>query len=319
MRKLAEVIAKSQRERAEIEGKTSVAVRKAEVEASQRRLQIELEERRAEIAQAQEIETLLAAQLTEVARRKSNAEREAAQARIRMEQDIQVASIQRELQVCEAEIARLRSLEMAEQDKTIQIAANSQEESKARAEATAARAALVKAEEDIATLKQMAEAERRKRLALVAAEQDAESNARRARISAEADQEVAKAKGVIRREEAASMKVNRFAEAEAEAARIKPENSRSEGAMALEAERIRLEKLPAIVSELVKPVEKIKGININHVTSLERPASGSAQVSPVSQTIDSILDMAVALPAMKKVGEQIGVNLDGVAGKDKES
>jgi uncharacterized membrane protein YqiK len=315
MRKLAEVIATSKKERAQIEGETAVAVRRAEVEASQRRLEIELEERRAEIAQTQEIETLLAAQLTEVARRKSDAEREAAQARIRMEQDIQGASIQRELQVREAEIAQLRALEMAEQDKTIQIAAKSQEESRARADATTARAALVEAEEEIATLKQMAEAERRKKLALVAAEQDAESNARRARIGAEVDQEVAKVRGVIRREEAASMKVYKLAEVEAEAARIKAENSRSDAAMALEAERVRLEKLPAIVSELVKPAEKIKGININHVTGLERSGSGAASPSPISQTVDSILDMAVTLPTMKKIGDQIGVNLDGVLKK----
>ncbi len=317
MRKLAEVIAKSKKERAEIEGETAVAVRRAEVEASQRRLQIELEERRAEIAQTQEIETLLAAQLTEVARRKSEAERDAAQARIRMEQDIQAASIQRELQVREAEIAQLRALEMAEQDKTIQVATKSQEESKARADATVARSALIKAEEEIQTLKEMAEAERRKQLAIVAAEQDAESNARRARITAEAEQEVAKAKGVIRREEAASMKVYKLAEAEADAARIKAENSRSEAAMALEAERVRLEKLPAIVSEMVKPAEKIKGININHVTGLDRPRN-TGTPSPVSQTVDSILDMAVALPAMKKIGDQIGVNLDGILPDNKE-
>ena len=313
MRKLAEVIAKSKRERAEIEGDTAVAVRRAEVEASQRRLEIELEERRAEIAQTQEIETLLAAQLTEVARRKAEAEREAAQARIRMEQEIQSASIQRELQVREAEISQLRALEMAEQDKTIQIAAKSQEESKARAEATIARSALIKAEEDIRTLKEMAEAERRKNLALVAARQDAEANATRARITAEADQEVAKVKGVIRREEAASLKIYKLAEAEAEAARIKAENGRSDAAMALEAERIRLDRLPAILSEVVKPAEKIKGISINHISGLDRSGgNGTGAPSPVSQTIDSILDMAVALPAMKKIGDQIGVNLDGV-------
>lgn len=311
MRKLAEVIAKSKKERAEIEGDTAVAVRRAEVEASQRRLEIELEERRAEIAQTQEIEMLLATQLTEVARRKAEAEREAAQARIRMEQEIQSASIQRELAIREAEIAQLRALEMAEQDKTIQISAKSQEESKAKAEATVARTALIKAEEDIRTLKELAEAERRKQLALVAAKQDAEANAARARITAEADQEVAKVKGVIRREEAASMKVYKLAEAEAEAARIKAENSRSDASMALEAERIRLEKLPAIVSEMVKPAEKIKGININHISGLDRANSEGAP-SPVGQTIESILDMAVAMPAMKRIGDQIGVNLEGI-------
>ncbi|MDD9729608.1 flotillin domain-containing protein [Mameliella sp. AT18] len=316
MRKLAEVIATSKRERAEIEGETAVAVRRAEVEASRRRMEIELEERRAEIAQGQEIETLLAAQLTEVARRKAEAEREAAQARIRMEQDIQSASIQRELSVREAEIAQLRAIEMAEQDKTIQVSAKSQEESRARAEATAARGAFVRAEEDIETLRQLAEAERRKQLALLAAQQDAEAHATRARITAEADQEVAKVKGVIRREEAASMKVYQLAEAEAQAARIEAENGRSEAAMALEAERIRLDRLPAILGELVKPAEKISGISINHISGLDR--SGKGPASPVGQTIESILDMAVALPAMQKIGDRIGVNLDSVLPEDKK-
>jgi len=315
MRRLAELIAKSKKERAEIEGETAVAVRRAEVQANQRRLEIELEERRAEIAQTQEIETLLAAQLTEVARSKAEAEREAARARIMMEQDIQAASIARELQVREAEIAQGRALEMAEQDKVIQIAAKSQEESKARAEATAARNALVKAEEDIRTLKERAEAARRKDLAVMAAEQDAEANARRARITAEADQEVAKVKGVIRREEAASMKVYRLAEAEAEAAKIKAENSRSEAAMALEAERMRLDKMPAILAEAVKPAEKIKGININHVSGL---GHGGGDGSATGQAMASILDLAVSLPTMKKIGDQMGINLDGVLPTEKK-
>ncbi|MDU8944665.1 flotillin family protein [Ovoidimarina sediminis] len=309
MRKLAEVIAKSKKERAEIQGDADVAVRRAEVAANQRKLEIELEERRAEIAQTQEIETLLAAQLTEVARRKAEAEREAAQARIRMEQEIQAASIARELSVREAEIAQLRTLEIAEQDKEIQTAAKSQEQSRAKAEATTARAALVDAEEDLKTRREKADAERRRQIALIAAEQDAEANAARARITAAADQDVAKVRGVIRREEAASMKVYRLAEAEAEAARIEAENARSEALVAMELEKARLEAMPEIVREMMKPTEKIKGININHVTGLGRSDGGG---NGAAGAIDAILDMAVGLPAMKRIGEQIGVNLDGI-------
>ena len=311
MRKLAEVIAKSKKERAEIQGNADVAVRRAEVQANQRKLEIDLEQRRAEIAQAQEIETLLAAQLTEVAQRKADAEREAAQARIRMEQEIQSASITRELAIRKAEIGQRRSLEIAEQEKEIQTAAKSQEQSKAMADATKARAELIDAEEDLTTRRSLADAERRKRVALIAAQQDAESNAERARITSLADQEVAKAKGVIRREEAASMKVYKMAEAEVEEARIKAENSRSDALVGLELEKARLAAMPSILSEMVKPAEKIKGININHISGLER-SGASGPPSPVGQTIDSILDMAVALPAMKKIGDSIGVNLDGV-------
>ena len=47
MRKLAEVIAKSKKERAEIDADSEVSVRRASMEASRKRLEIELEERRA--------------------------------------------------------------------------------------------------------------------------------------------------------------------------------------------------------------------------------------------------------------------------------
>jgi len=96
MRKLAEVIAKSKKERAEIDSDAEVSVRRAAMTATKRKLEIELEEREAEIAQQQEVETLMAAQLAEVSRRKAEGEREAAQARIRMEQEIQAADIARE-------------------------------------------------------------------------------------------------------------------------------------------------------------------------------------------------------------------------------
>ena len=111
------------------------------------------------------------------------------------------------------------------------------------------------------------------------------------------------------------MKVYRLAEAEAEKARIAAENDRSDALVAMEMEKARLEAMPKIVGEMVKPAEKIRGINISHITGLGK-SEGGASASPVGQTIESILDMAVALPAMKKIGDRIGVNLDGVLPED---
>ena len=51
---MAEVIAKSKKERAEIDADSEVYVRRASMEASKKRLEIDLEERRAEIAQQQD-------------------------------------------------------------------------------------------------------------------------------------------------------------------------------------------------------------------------------------------------------------------------
>jgi uncharacterized membrane protein YqiK len=312
MRKLAEVIAKSKKERAEIEGETQVSVRRAEVESNRQKLEIELEQRRAEIAQTQEIETLLAQQLTEVARRKASAEREAAEARIEMERAIQSASLTREQAIREAEIAQARELEIAEQDRSIRTAAKSQEESRARAEATEARAVLVKAEEAIATLRDLAVADRRRQLALMAASQEAEAEAARVRISVEAEKLSARTKSEIRRGEAETLRIVRQAEADGEAARIAAENGRSPELAAMEMEKARLAALPGIVSEMVKPVEKIKGISINHITGLGR--GGGEGGGAVDQTMNAILDMAVTLPALKKLGDAVGANLEGVAG-----
>jgi len=68
---------------------------------------------------------------------------------------------------------------------------------------------------------------------------------------------------------------------------------------------------------MVKPAEKIKGISINHITGLGRGERGDAPSSPVDQTVDAILDMAVSLPTLKKLGDAVGVNLEGVLPDDK--
>lgn len=312
MRKLAEVIAQSRMERAEIETSSEVAVNKSTMEAEKRKLEIQLEQRRAEIAQAQEIETLMAQQLAEIAARKADAERAKARARIQMEQDIQAEEIASAKTLRQAEIAREQELELAEQDRLIQIAAKSREESRAQAEADVARTEAVKAAEALRTAEAMAQAERAKALALLSAEQEAEAAATRARIATESEKATAKDKRAAREEEALALKAVELAQAEATLARINAENARSEAIVAMELEKERLAAMPKILAEMVKPAEKIKGISINHISGLGGSSGGSAGEAraPVSQAIDSIMDMAVQMPALKKIGDAVGLNIE---------
>lgn len=320
MRKLAEVIATSKKERAKIEGDSEVAVRRTAMEASRTKLEIDLEERRAEIAQAQEIETLMAAQLTEVARHKAEAESEAAQARIKMEQQIQSADLARELAIREVEISQEHLLEIAEKNRKIKVSAKSREESHAQAEADTARAEAVLAEESIATARQVSEAERRMQIALLAAQQDAETAATRARITAESDLATAKDRKAAKREETEAMKFLKLAEAEVERARIDAENARSEALVAMELEKARLAAMPGIVEQLVKPAEKIDSISINHISGLGPRGGGeNAPASPTSQIVDSILDMSVAMPAMNRLGEIIEKGMGSTVKKGEKS
>lgn len=318
MRKLAEVIAKSKMERAEIEGDSQVSVARAAMDAERRKLEINLEQRRAEIAQTQQVETLIAAQVSEIAARKADSERVTAQSRIQMEQDIATADIAKEQILREAEIAQTLALEAAEQNRVISFAAKSQEESKAHAEADVARIEAVKASEAVQTARQMAEAERRKAMALIAAQEQAESAAARAQITAASEKAMAADRTATKRQEAEAMKTMRLAEIEAQLAQIEAENARSEAQVAMEVELARLKAMPQILAEMVKPAEKINGISINHISGLGRGTGGGAEnTSPVNQTVDAILDMAVSLPALKKLGDVVGINLDTALAGDK--
>lgn len=299
LRKLAEVIAASKKDRAEIEGETQVSVRRAAMEAARKRLEIDLEERRAEIAQAQQIESLIAAQLAEVARAKAQAEQAAAEARIRMEEGIQAADIAREQAIREAEIARAQALEIAEQDRAATVAQKSQQESRAQAEADLARAEAVRAREQVETARAEAEAQRRQRLALIAAEAEAQAAARRAAIAAESARSVAADRVETARLDAQAALAAREAEIAALRLRIAAENTRSPELLAHEAELARLDAAPKILGEMMKPVEKIKEININQVGTVE----GSR--GAILQALEGVLDQAVSAPNLHRVLDRL--------------
>ena len=72
---------------------------------------------------------------------------------------------------------------------------------------------------------------------------------------------------------------------------------------------------------MVKPAEEIESIKIHQVSGLGGNIGGSgdsAQVgvgTPVTQAVDAIGSMAFQLPALKKLGEEVGISLDsGLAG-----
>jgi flotillin len=333
MRKLAEVIAKSKKERAEIDADADVSVRRASMEASKRKLEIDLEEQEAEISQVQQIESLKAQQLAEVAKQKADSEQISAQARIKMEQEIRTSDIAREHAIREAEIIHERDVALANQDREISLAAKSEEQSKAKASADLAKAEGVKATETIATARELAEAERRKEVALIVAQQEGMVRGNQLRMAAAAEKDATKDRAEAKREQAkadadaseilaTANKHKLVAEAEGQEAMAKAANAYSEDAIAMKIDLARIEALPKVVSEMVKPAEKIDSIKIHHVSGigqnngLGQGGDGtSGDRSAINQAVDSILDMAVQLPALKIIGDELGISVsDGVSG-----
>ncbi len=339
MRKLAEVIATSKKERARIDADAEVAVTLSAMEATRRKLEIEREEEEARIGQHRDIETWKAAQQAEISARRAESERAAEEARIakdnglkaaRIASDraIRAAEIARDLEVQASEIAKSLDLELQEQERRIKVSERQQAESAARAAADLARAEAAKAEEAIITARRMAEAERDKALALLVAQEAAEADGERLRILALAEKDAASDHAAARLSAAnaeaeaevtrtKSLRERLLAEAEGVRALAEAENLLEPHIVAMREELARIEALPRTIAEMVKPAERIDSIRIHNINGLGGQAGGAGESGgdkpPVNQALDSILGMAVQLPALKALGDELGLSMKQAA------
>jgi flotillin len=132
----------------------------------------------------------------------------------------------------------------------------------------------------------------------------------------------AKAEAEATHTRAAAEKARMLAESEGSRALIDAENALSTPVLHMKLEQYRLDRMPEIMSHMMKPIEKIDSIRINHVSGFGASQGGSGGGAsdeggggggkpPVTQVMDSILGMALQLPALKSIGDQIGVDLSG--------
>lgn len=104
---------------------------------------------------------------------------------------------------------------------------------------------------------------------------------------------------------------------------VKAENAQSPEVIRLKLDQARLKALPDVVEKMMKPTEKIDTIRINHITGIGGAAGsggggGRAGGNGVNDVIDGVLGLALQLPAVKKLGEEVGLNVsDGMRGLTK--
>ena len=319
MRKLAEVIASNRKQRTQIEADAEIAVRQTQLEATKRRLLLQQEEEQAQIGQRLEIEKIKAASEAETAKAREQAMVATENARIERERETKALEITKQREVRRLEIEAQLSSEMRKVDSSIQLAGKHVEEARAQAQAELARTETVLAQEHVQTERERAVADRSREMAAKRVQEEGEV------ASANADTEAAvlirraQAEAQATRARAEAERARLLAESEGSTARIKAENSRTESLMHLELERYRLDKLPEIVAQMMKPAEKIDSIRIHQVSGLGAApgvaGSESASRPPVNQVLDSILGMALQLPALKSIGESIGYDFSAALPK----
>jgi uncharacterized membrane protein YqiK len=332
--RLTEEIERRKKLRNDIEQDTMIQIRNKNLETERQALDIDRELEYARLAQERELEVKRAAQRAEVASERADKEQAAERAqiaaresidraRIAAERAVEEERIAREREVEALEIERRKHIELAEQQRAIAVAAQSKAQSEAQAAADKARALAAAEEERVFTARETEMAERRKRIELIAAAQDAERQALQLKVAAEAEKEAAADRGAATRAEAEAEadaeRIRALAarirhEVEAEGARLMNEaqNLLSKDAR-VSAMRIRLvDKLDAIIRESVKPMERIESIKVLHVEGLGGGGRGNGGGfdgggSFADSVVNSALRYRAQAPLVDQLLREIGI------------
>lgn len=337
--KLTEEIEMRRKQRNAIEQDAQVEVARKNLEAHQQRLEIQREAEYAQIEQQRELEIRKDEQSTEIALQRAGKDREQQEgeiaaklitdsARIQSERSINESNIEAQRIVKEREIARAKSIELAEQEKAIAIAGKSKAQSEAQAEADIARALAARAEEQVVTARATEVAERTKQIDLIEARKGAERDAISITVAAEADKKAAQDRAEARRiaaqgeadaeKVAADAAAIRYAvEAEGKLRVIGAENTMSQPSMDMQIKQVLIEAMPSIIRESVKPMENIEGIKILQVNGLGGPGSsvnggnsshgGGGQGNLAEEVVNNALRYRAQAPILDSLLAELGL------------
>ena len=331
--KLTEQIEARKKLRNDIEQDTRVQMETKNLEAAQKSFEISRDTEYARLEQEREVEVRRAAQSSEIARTQAERTREADAARIEAKKQVDAQQIEADRLVEEARIDQQRALEIARQEQQIAVQNKSREESQAKADADEARAKAVAAEEQVATSRETEIAERQKRIELIEASKQAERDAIKIRVDAEAEKDAAQ-----NRAEAARREAEGEAEAEklrAEAARVRFEveaagqRAINEAANILSMEQISLQTklallkvLPDVIRESAKPMEAIDSIKIVQVDGLTNgggkgsagATNGGGSGNLATDAVSAALAYRAQAPVLDGLMKELGLDGSNLSG-----
>ncbi len=352
--RLTEEIEIRRKKRNDIERDTNIQIQQKNLETERLSLEIQKEEEYAKLQQEREIAIRKAQQVAEIASEQSQKQRDAENAKIGAEQEIQqsrIASeraveqdrIAKEQLVRQKEIEMAKSVELAEQDREIAIAEKSKAQSIAQAEADKARASAVKAQEQVITVRETEKAERQKAIELVEARQNAEREAISIKVGAEAEKQAADDKAEAQRTlaqgeadqyriaaqgradaeklEAEAAKIRYQVDADGKLAINEASNTLSLDQITMQIKMALIERLPEIIEQSVRPMEKIESIKIMQLDGFTGNAqNGSVAEGSTSEGSlpDQLVNSALKYKAQAPIVESLLKEL-GIDGKDVSS
>lgn len=295
---LIEMVEDRRKTRNEIEQKSIVAIREANLSAEKETLKLDRESQMAQLKKEKEIEEYRAAQQAAIASEKAQRDSEAQaikistrqstdqqeiaareeieRARIASERALDESRVLREQELRTLEIQRQQTIESAEIDKEIQLLHKAANEAEERIKTSDKLAKAAKAEESVTTARETENANRQAAISQILSQKEADAEKLRAAVAAEAERIMNEA-----------------------------DNALSEEARLGRLRAALIDKLEIIIRESVKPIEKIDGIKVVQMGGLGDGAGGSK--SPTDEVIDSALRYRVQAPLIDELMKEVGI------------
>ena len=281
--------------RNEIERQTEIDIKEKNLEAEIRTLEIKKENEFARLKQEEEISSQRAKQKAEVLKVESDRYVEAEQAQIKAQEEvkkleieqqriIEITRIENDQQAQTSEIQKRKNLEIEEKNRELEVIAKTVEVLNAVESKEQARAEVVVAEEQVLSAQEVEIAERNKKLQLISAEKEGESEAIQITTLARAEKEAAQEREQAEKHASLSSKLRYEIDAAGKLMLNEAENARSDESRQSDLRMELARNLDSIIREAVKPMENIDDIKIYELNGMPGFNSNSANpdfVGPV--------------------------------------
>jgi len=273
--------------RNEIERQTEIDIKEKNLEAEIRTLEIKKENEFARLKQEEEISSQRAKQKAEVLKVESDRYVEAEQAQIKAQEEvkkleieqqrvIEITRIENDQQAQASEIQKRKNLEIEEKNRELEVIAKTVEVLNAVESKEQARAEVVVAEEQVLSAQEVEIAERNKKLQLINAEKEGESEAIQITTRARAEKEAAQEKEQAEKHTSLSNKLRYEIDAAGKLMLNEAENARSDESRQSDLRMELARNLDSIIREAVKPMENIDDIKIYELNGMPGFNSNSA-------------------------------------------
>ena len=272
-------IEERKRLRNEIERQTETDIKQKNLEAEIRALEIQKENEFARLQQEEDIASQRAKQKTEVLKVESEQYIESEQAQIKANEEVKKMEIdqKRSLEISRinndqlsqaSEIQKRKNLEIEEKDRELEIIAKTVEVLKAVENKEHIRAQVVVAEEQVQSAQEVEVAEREKKLQIINAEKEGESEAIQITTIARAEKEAAQEQEQTDKYASLASKLRYEVDAAGNLMLNEAENARSDESRQSDLRMEIAKNLDSIIREAVKPMENIDDIKIYELNGM---------------------------------------------------